>query len=276
MTHVRLGQHILCDDSIAESIVDAVDISAGNTIVEIGPGTGALTRHIVARADSVGARVLLVEVDEQLARDIERAFGTCGHVEVVRADARQLDVTPLIGTAKSGGYKVVGNLPYYAGTPIVRRFLECEAKPETMTVMLQREVAVKMVAAPGRMSLVSLAIQIYATGELMCNVEPACFRPPPKVLSSVVQLLPLTCPAVEPHLIDAVFRVARVSFRGNRKQLHNSLSVGLGLSVEECKVLGARAGVDTSRRPATLAVREWRNLAQAWLATYSAAQVQVK
>lgn len=275
MTHVRLGQHILCDDSIAENIVDAVDISAGDTIVEIGPGTGALTRHVVARASEVGARVLLVEVDEALVGRLEVAYRNLGLVEVLRGDARYLDITPFVGAAKSGGYKVVGNLPYYAGTPIVRRFLECEDKPETMTVMLQREVALKMVAAPGRMSLVSLAVQIYAAGELLCDIEPASFRPPPKVRSSVVQLLPLANPAVDPHLIDAVFRVARVSFRGNRKKLHNSLSVGLGLTLEECKALGARAGVDTSRRPATLAVREWRDLAQAWLATCSAIKSKV-
>lgn len=269
MTHVRLGQHILHEASVAERIVDAVDISAGDLIVEIGPGTGALTRHIVALAGQVGANVRLVEIDPEMCLVLERTYGRWDHVEVVRADARHLDILALIGNAQPNGYKVVGNLPYYAGTPIVRRFLEFESRPTTMTVMLQREVALKMVAQPGRMSLVSLAVQIYAAGTSICDVEPSAFVPPPKVRSAVIKLVPFDVPAIEARLIDAVFRLARMSFRGNRKQLHNSLSAGLGINVEDCKNLGAIAGLDTSRRPATLSVEEWRNLANTWLATYS-------
>ena len=269
MTPARLGQHILRDESIAERIVDTVEVSAGDVIVEIGPGTGALTQHIVAQAENVSAKVRLVEIDAEMCQALERTFARKDHVEVVRADARYLDIEELIGKVPPRRYKVVGNLPYYAGAPIVRRFLESEFNPATLTVMLQREVAQKMIAEPGRMSLVSLAVQVYASGTWVCDAEPAAFLPPPKVRSSVVKLVPFEWPAVEPHLIDAVFKLARVSFRGNRKQLHNSLSTGLGLNVDECKKLGARAGVDSSRRPATLTVQEWRSLARVWLSKVS-------
>ena len=269
MKHVRLGQHILRDALVAEKIVDTVGVSAGDLIVEIGPGTGALTQLIVTLADEVGAKVRLVEIDAEMCEVLERTYSRCDHVEVFRADARHLDILALIGNVHPNGYKVVGNLPYYAGTPIVRRFLEFEIRPTTMTVMLQREVALKMVAKPGRMSLVSLAVQIYAVGTSICDVDPLAFVPPPKVRSAVIKLVPFDAPAIEPRLIDAVFTLARMSFRGNRKQLHNSLSSGLGINVEDCKNLGAVAGLDTSRRPATLSVEEWRNLAETWLATYS-------
>ena len=269
MTPARLGQHILRNELIAERIVDTVEVSEGDMIVEVGPGTGALTHHIVAQAENAGAKVRLVEIDAEMCQALERTFTGKDHVEVVRADARHLDIEELIGKVPPRRYKVVGNLPYYAGTPIVRRFLESELNPATLTVMLQREVAQKMIAEPGRMSLVSLAVQVYASGTWICDVEPVAFQPPPKVRSSVIKLVPFDSPAVEPHLIDAVFKLARVSFRGNRKQLHNSLSTGLGLNVDQCKKLGACAGVDTSRRPATLTMQEWRNLAQAWLSMVS-------
>ena len=269
MTPARLGQHILRDESIAERIVDTVDVSAGDVIVEIGPGTGALTHLIVAQAEKAGAKVRLVEIDAEMCQALERSFIGKEHVKVVRADARYLDIEELIGKVPRGKYKVVGNLPYYAGTPIVRRFLESESKPAMLTVMLQREVAQKMIAEPGRMSLVSLAVQVYASGTWVCDAEPAAFLPPPKVRSSVIKLVPFDSPAVELRLIHAVFRLAKVSFRGNRKQLHNSLSAGLGWSIDECKKLGACAGIDTSRRPATLTVQEWRSLAQVWLSMVS-------
>ena len=264
MLRARLGQHFLIDNSVARRIVDAVDISAGDLITEIGPGTGSLTRYLVPAVLKAGARVLLVELDEHLASELERRYAKTDTATVVRGDARELDLMNSFGDDVSR-YKVVGNLPYYAGTPIVRRFLESDTPPDSMVVMLQREVAMDMVAPPGQMSLLSLAVQIYASGRVLFTVEPSAFRPRPEVRSSVVQIIPHASPRVGPEMREAMFEVARACFRGKRKQLHNSLAHGLGLSVDESKVLGRDAGIDTRRRPATLTVDEWIGLASTWM-----------
>lgn len=264
MPRARLGQHFLIDNSVARRIVDAVDISAGDLITEIGPGTGSLTRYLVPAASKNGARVLLVELDEHLASELERRYAKTDAATVVHGDARELDLMKSFGDDVSR-YKVVGNLPYYAGTPIVRRFLESETPPDSIVVMLQREVAMDMVAPPGQMSLLSLAVQTYAFGRVLFTVEPSAFRPRPEVRSSVVQITPHALPRVGPEMREAMFEVARACFRGKRKQLHNSLAHGLGLSVDESKILGRDAGIDTRRRPATLTVDEWVGLASAWM-----------
>ena len=264
MPRARLGQHFLVDNSVARRIADAVGIRNGELIAEVGPGTGSLTRHLVSAAAEAGAKVLLVELDNRLASELEVRYARTENVTVLRGDARDLDLTTNLGDDASR-YKVVGNLPYYAGTPIVRRFLESDTPPDSMVVMLQREVALDMVAQPGQMSLLSLAVQIYANGRELFTVEPSAFQPRPKVRSTVVQIVPHTSPLVATETRGALFKVARACFRGKRKQLHNSMSNGLGLSVDEAKTLGRDAGIDTSRRPATLTIDEWVGLASAWM-----------
>lgn len=265
MPRAKLGQHFLIDDAIAHRIADAVDIRPGELIVEIGPGSGSLTRHLVPMAAGVGTKIVLVELDELWATESSIRYNNIDSVSVMQRDARDLDIAELLTDNECDRYKAVGNLPYYAGTPIVRRFLEAGKPPDSMVVMLQREVALEMVAQPGQMSLLSLAVQVYASGDLLFNVEPTAFRPRPKVRSSVVRLTPHAAPLVGKETLAAMFEVARACFRGKRKQLHNAMSNGLRLSVDESKELGRDAGIDTSRRPATLSVDEWVSLAQAWM-----------
>ena len=161
-------------------------------------------------------------------------------------------------------YRVVANLPYYAGTPIVRSFLERERRPASMTVMLQREVARDMCAKPGKMSLLSLAVQIYAEPRSLFTVPPSAFRPPPKVHSTVIQLMPFDEPLVSDADVLDLFKLARSAFVGRRKQLHNSLSNGLAMPTDEIKEMTSRAGVDSERRPATLGIDEWLSLLAEW------------
>ena len=262
MPRARLGQHFLKDVSVARRIIDSISLRPGELVIEVGAGTGSLTQHLVPHAASMGSPVLLVEIDGRLADSLAKRYGRNGDVRVVCHDVRDMDLTEALGGASS--YTVVGNLPYYAGTPIVRRFLEASNKPREVVVMLQREVASEMVARPNNMSLLSLAVQIYASGAVLFDVEPAAFSPPPKVMSSVLRLTPHATPVVDPSRIDAMFKVARSCFRGKRKQLHNSLSGGLGISAAEAKLMGDAAGIDTSRRPATLALEEWVALAEVW------------
>ena len=264
MPRRRLGQHFLRDDSVARRIVDAADISVGDVVVEIGPGDGALTHLIVDEANFSGGSVVLIEIDEKYASRMDERFGSNPDVRIVRADARDVVLEDLLELRRGNRYKVVANLPYYAGTPIVRSFLERDLRPSSMTVMLQREVARDMCAEPGKMSLLSLAVQIYAKPRSLFTVPPAAFRPPPKVHSTVIELVPRTEPLVAADDVDDLFKVARSAFLGRRKQLHNSLANGLDMSTDDVKRMTADVGIDSERRPATLSIDEWIALARRW------------
>ena len=185
-------------------------------------------------------------------------------VRVICADARDVDFDDLPEVRRGQRYKVIANLPYYAGTPIVRSFLERDRRPASMTVMLQREVARDMCASPGKMSLLSLAVQIFASPKSLFSVPPSAFKPPPKVHSTVIQLMPLENPLVQSDNIDDLFKVARSAFLGRRKQLHNSLANGLGMSTVDVKAMTSDAGIDSERRPATLSIDEWISLTRQW------------
>lgn len=274
MARRRLGQHFLRDGSVARRIVEAAEISIGDVVVEIGPGDGALTRHIVEVADQLGSSVVLVEIDVKYASRLEAKFGHLPDVSVVCADARDVEFDALPEVRRGQRYKVIANLPYYAGTPIVRSLLERERRPESLTVMLQREVARDMCASPGKMSLLSLAVQIFALPKSLFSVPPNAFRPPPNVHSTVIQLTPMENPLVQSGCMDDLFKVARSAFLGRRKQLHNSLANGLGMSTADVKAMTSEAGIDSERRPATLSIDEWISLTQQWRKTSGVAASQ--
>ncbi len=275
MPRRRLGQHFLRDSSVARRIVEVADISIGDTVVEIGPGNGALTRHIVDAASFAGSSVVLVEIDPKYAVLMEDKFASNPDVRVVCADARDVNFEDLPELSGGNRYKVVANLPYYAGTPIVRSFLEREVQPASLTVMLQREVARDMCATPGKMSLLSLAVQIYAEPKKLFDVPPRAFRPPPKVHSTVINLVTRPVPLVASQEVDDLFKVARSAFLGRRKQIHNSLANGLGMTTNEVKAMTAAVGIDSERRPATLSIDEWTSLARKWRSVRQSDVVEV-
>ena len=251
-----LGQHFLADSRVAGRIVDAAGLSPSDTVVEIGPGRGVLTRRLVERA----GRVVAVELDAQLCEELPGRLGFPGNLRCVPADARAADLPALAAPADGeipGRYKVIGNLPYYAANPIIRRVLESAPPPLMALVMVQKEVADSMTAAPDGMSLLSVATQCYADARLVCSVPPSAFRPPPKVRSAVVRLDVRESPAVTPGNREAFFEVVRAGFSAPRKQLHNSLSHGLGIESAEGAAILERAGIDGRRRPATLSLEEW-------------------
>ena len=267
MPRRRLGQHFLRDQSVARKIVDAVNVSTEDVVLEIGPGNGALTQLLFEEVRFWGGSLILIEMDEKYADEMASRYEGCSDVHVVCADARDVVLEDLPGLQSFRRYRVVGNLPYYAGTPIVRSFLEDEHQPENITVMLQREVARDMCAEPGKMSLLSLAVQLYAEPKSLFGVPPSSFRPPPKVHSTVIQLVPHLEPLVSECEVDDLFKVARAAFLGRRKQLHNSLSNGLGITTDDVKEMTGSVGIDSERRPSTLSVEEWIALAKQWRAT---------
>ena len=222
-------------------------------MVEVGPGRGILTRELVKLA----RRVVAVEIDETLAARLPSRTGDPSNLEVLTADARTVDLDV------EGPYKVVANLPYYAANPIVRRFLEADRQPTRLVVMVQKEVAQSMTATPGRMTMLSVAVQFYASPRMVCSVPPRAFRPAPKVHSAVV------CIDVFPDARKRVddearfFRLVRAGFAAPRKQIRNSLAQGLAVAGAEASELLERVGIDAQRRPGTLTVEEWISLYKA-------------
>ena len=255
-----LGQHFLADSRVVSRIVEAADLSPSDTVVEIGPGRGVLTRRLVQQA----GRVVAVELDSRLCEELPGRLDFPANLRCVMADAREADLPALAAPSPDGTpgpYKVIGNLPYYAANPIVRRVLESSLPPSLALVMVQREVADSMTAAPGNMTLLSVATQCYAEARLVCSVPPSAFRPPPKVRSAVVRLDVRQCPVVAPAEREAFFEVVRAGFSAPRKQLHNSLSHGLGVEPRAGAAILERAGIDGKRRPATLSLEEWVSVA---------------
>ena len=184
--------------------------------------------------------------------------------------ARDVDIGSLVDGHTS--YKLVANLPYYAASPIIRRFLEADRKPELMVVMVQREVAQTMTAAPGKMGLLSVATQYYARPSLVCDVPPEAFNPPPKITSAVVRLEVRPEPAVAVADRDAFFALVRAGFSAPRKQLRNSLSHGLGVPGAEVGEFLEGLDLDGSRRAETLTIEEWAALYRGWEARTTEAE----
>ncbi len=256
-----LGQHFLIDAGALRRIADAAELTPTGLVVEVGPGPGTLTRELLARAGSV----IAVEKDERAAEGLRDGYAGDPRLRVVTADMLATDPRELTGGA---AYSVVANLPYYAASPILRRFLEASHRPERLVVLLQREVAESAAAKPGVMSLFSVAIQAYAAARIVGHVKPGSFTPPPKVESSIVRLDPYPRPrGFAPGEADAFFEIVRAGFGTRRKQLANALTHGL--AEDRSRIVAAlnSAGVDPKRRAETLTIDEWGALHRAFQET---------
>ena len=252
-----LGQHFLVGQGVVSNIMKAADIQPQEMVVEIGPGLGIVTIELMRRS----TRVVAVELDNQLALALKRELEPTG-LKVVCADARVVDVAELTGGEP---YKLVANLPYYAASPILRRFLESRHPPVRAVVMVQREVAKNMVALPGGMSLMSVGVQLYGLARIAGYVPPSAFYPKPKVTSAIVCIDVYQQPAVALEDRKEFFAIVRAGFSAPRKQLRNALAHGLGILPGEAQDLLETAGIDPKRRAETLSI-------QAWGALYSQVQ----
>ena len=254
----RLGQHFLTDDAVVARIVAAAAIKRGEPVVEIGPGHGALTGALAGEAE----RLILLELDPKLASSLERRYAAVDTVTVLQADARHVEIGDIPGL-DGRPYAVVGNLPYYAASPIIRNFIEAANPPDRMVAMVQREIAHKMCAPAGQKSLLSVAVQLYADISMLFDVAPGSFRPPPKVTSTVIEIRPLGRTRVQVESVTGFFDVVKAGFSRPRKQLHNSMATGLNTPSASLTPLWERANIDPVRRPATLSLEEWARLYQA-------------
>jgi 16S rRNA (adenine1518-N6/adenine1519-N6)-dimethyltransferase len=254
----NLGQHFLIDEEILELIVSTAELTGRDIIVEIGPGLGVLTEELCRRA----GRVIAVEIDNRLAIKLNRRLSEYHNLTVINGDILKISLPGLFTEAGiiSSGFKVVANLPYYITSPVLRHFLESDLKPEMMVVMVQKEVAEEIAARPGKMSLLSLGIQLYGQAEIVKNVPAECFYPEPAVDSALLKIVPHRISPIDITDTGKFFSFVKAGFSTARKQLVNSLSNGLGISKSDVQELLDHAGITARRRAETLSLEEWAHL----------------
>ena len=248
-----LGQNFLADPAILEHIIQIADIPRESTVLEIGPGLGSLTRYLALAA----RRVVTVEIDPTLLPPLEFVLASFSNVEIINADI--LKIAPAEWIADDG-YLVVANIPYYITSNLIRHLLEAQRKPARIVLTVQREVAERITAAPGDMSLLALSVQVYGKPKIALRVPAGAFYPSPSVDSSVVRIDLYPQPLISPELLDTFFRLAKAGFGQKRKTLRNSLSAGIGWPAERTARLLLSAGIDPQRRAETLAIDEWKVL----------------
>lgn len=254
-TKKRLGQHFLVDPNVLDRILDAAELSPTDTVIEVGPGLGLLTLALAARA----GRVIAIEVDRQLIPVLGETLAGRTNVELVPADILTVDPAQLAG----GPYLVVANLPYYITSPVLRHFLEAARQPERLVVMVQKEVADRIVAKPGALSLLAVSVQVYGTPRIVTVAPPSAFLPPPEVASAVLRIDVHPAPLVPAGEREWFFKVVNAGFSHPRKQLHNALSQALWFEPGGATAALETARIDPMRRAQTLSIEEWRRLAHA-------------
>jgi 16S rRNA (adenine1518-N6/adenine1519-N6)-dimethyltransferase len=268
-----LGQNFLVDATYLDRIVAAADLTPADTVLEIGPGVGTLTSRLAAQA----GHVVAVELDNRLIELLRADFVDQPHVQIVHADILDVDPPALLAAHGIEGsaaeyvnrdyldrnYKVVANLPYYITSLVLRQLLETTAPPSLAVLMVQKEVAERICAPPGDLSLLAVSVQFYAIPRMVLRVPAGAFYPAPKVDSAVLRLEVRPEPAVTTVSPKAFFRVVRAGFGQKRKQLANSLSAGLALPKSVVQNALENAAIDPKRRAETLSLPEWGTLCQA-------------
>lgn len=252
-----LGQNFLIDPTALEKILAVAEIPADAEVLEIGPGLGSLTRHLAAAA----RRVVAVELDAALLPALEDVLAGWENVRIVQGDMLELDPAALMTTP---GYLVVANIPYYITSALIRHLLEAENKPARVVLTIQKEVAERITAAPGDLSLLALSVQVYGQARRVLRIPAGAFYPPPNVDSEVVRVDLYPQPLIPVGQIDTFFKLIKAGFSQKRKTLRNALSGGLRKSPAQAEQLLRSAGIDPMRRAETLSIEEWRGLVEAF------------
>lgn len=257
----KFGQNFLIDTHVLEKIMNAAQITKEDCVVEVGPGIGTMTQYLAERA----GHVVAVEIDKALIPILEDTLSEYDNVEVLNEDILKVDLNRLV-QEKNGGrpIKVVANLPYYITTPIIMGLFESHVPLQSITIMVQKEVADRMQVGPGTKDYgaLSLAVQYYAKPEIVANVPPNCFIPRPNVGSAVIRLDRYTNPPVEVGNEKHMFSLIRASFNQRRKTLVNGLSNASGLCVskEAVKEALAQMGLSETIRGEALTLEQFARL----------------
>lgn len=251
--HKGLGQNFLSDDTVLSGIADAAGIPEHAAVLEVGPGLGSLTRHLAERAE----RVTAVELDKDLVPVLRKEFADCPNVEIVQGDILEFSPDEYF---TDGDYYVAANIPYYITSAVIRHLLEGKARPKRLALTVQKEVAERICAAPGKLSLLALSVQVYGKADMPMIIPAASFYPEPNVDSAVVRIELYDEPLIPQERMDDFFALAKAGFGQKRKTLRNALSSNLHISGAEAETKLLKAGIDPMRRAETLSIEEWKKL----------------
>ena len=256
----KLGQNFLIKRGIVDEIVHAAELTPGEPVLEVGPGIGTLTQGLAQS----GADVTAIELDRRLLEVLDTTLASYDNVRIIHGDVLKLDV-PSIMNHKP--FKVVANLPYYITTPIIMSLLESKLPIERLVVMVQKEVALRMVAKPGTKDYgaLSVAVQYYTEPDIVLDVPPKSFLPAPAVTSSVIRCVLRDKPPVDVIDEKLFFRVVKAGFAQRRKTFANTMKT-TGLSKDRIEELLTKANIDGQRRGETFTLQEFADVANAWAA----------
>jgi 16S rRNA (adenine1518-N6/adenine1519-N6)-dimethyltransferase len=280
----RLGQNFLIDPAALQRVVEAAGLSKDQAVLEVGAGLGSLTRYLAVLARQVAA----VELDSDLIPLLETVLAPYPNVHILQGDILSLDPALILSSLypppatppssdildSSGStlqsprsdpsYLVVANIPYYITSALIRQLLEARLRPERLVLTVQREVAERITAGPGEMSLLALSVQVYGWPRIMGRIPAGAFYPPPKVDSAVTRVDLYPTPRIPIPSLKTFFRLAKAGFSQKRKTLRNALAGGMHLEPPQAADLLQAAGIDPQRRAETLSLEEWGKLVEVY------------
>ena len=252
-----LGQNFLEDPQALQRIADAASIGPADTVLEVGPGLGSLTRYLASRAHEVVA----VELDSNFAPVLKKVLKPYPNTRIVQGDILELAPAEL---GLPEGYLVAANIPYNITSALIRHLLSSSPIPARIVLTIQKEVAERICATPPDMSLLALSVQVYGEPDIVARIPAAAFYPAPQVDSAVVSIEIYPEPMVGRELLPAFFELIKAGFSQKRKTLRNALSAGLRIEREQAADLLTRNGIDPMRRAETLELEEWEKLTRSW------------
>jgi 16S rRNA (adenine1518-N6/adenine1519-N6)-dimethyltransferase len=253
-----LGQNFLVDEVALERVVEAAQVTRADTVLEIGAGLGSLTCYLAQAAQFVVA----VELDGDLIPPLQQVLAPYPNIRLVQGDILALNLTQLI---QSERYLVVANIPYYITSALIRHLLESQLPPQRLALTVQKEVAQRICAHPGDLSLLALSVQVYGNPMIAAHIPADAFYPPPKVDSAIIRVDIYPEPRIPPSMLKTFFRLSKAGFSQKRKTIRNALSGGLAWSTTQVGELLHNACIDPFRRAETLSFEEWQHLCSAYL-----------
>jgi 16S rRNA (adenine1518-N6/adenine1519-N6)-dimethyltransferase len=248
-----LGQNFLVDNNALHKMVQVAELSGDDTVLEIGAGLGSLTRHLALAAREVVA----VEIDGRLLPPLTAVLKPYANVRLFEGDILSMNPAELVNLS---GYIVVANIPYYITSALIRHLLETDPKPARIILTVQREVARRICAEPGEMSILALSVQVYGQPVIRQRIPAGSFYPIPGVDSAVIRIDLYPTAIIQPGKIDMFFRLVKAGFSQKRKNLRNALSAGMAWSKETATSILQESGIDPTRRAETLSLDEWSAL----------------
>lgn len=250
-----LGQNFLIDKNILKKIIKASNLEKENTIIEVGPGLGILTKALAKTAKEV----IAIEKDAKLTEILKKELSDYKNTKLINKDILKLNIKKILSeTKKNINYKVISNLPYYITSPVIRKFLEEETKPKSITLLIQKEVAQRICKAPPDMSLLSTSVQFYGSPKIISYVSKNCFWPKPKVDSAILKIKNIKNPDINEKQF---FKIVKAGFSKPRKQLAGNLSKEFKINPENIKNILIEINLKEKTRAEELKVEQWKKLA---------------